>query len=461
MNLLTDLMPHQREAVEKIERSRVGALFMDMGTGKSRTAIELVHRKEERISKVVWFCPVSLKETVRREIFKHAPGEEVFVFDSKVSGDSVPRARWYVVGIESMSTSARVIQAAMRVIDSKAMVIVDESSYIKGPRSARTRWITQVSKVARYRLILTGTPMSQGFQDLYAQMYFLSPKILGYRSFYSFAANHLEYHPDYPGMVVRAHNTGWLAAKIAPYTYQVTKDECLDLPSKLYEERWFSMTDVQREYYEAAKERALAEWEGDEDSELLVFKIFSWLQQILSGYWWPDKDKERIVFEHRRLKVLGAVLEDIGKDEKVIVWAKLHWDVEAIMSLLGDAAVPFYGSMSEGERNEALDAWRGEGKRVLVATPGCGGHGLTLNEARFSIFYNNEFKYAHRSQAEDRNHRIGQERAVTYLDLACSGSLDERILDCLSRKEDAAREFRDKVAACRDKKTVKQAIKSL
>jgi len=107
-------------------------------------------------------------------------------------------------------------------------VICDESSYIKGHSAIRTNRITYISSRAKYRLALTGTPISQGVEDLFAQMRFLSPKILGYRSFYSFAANHLEYSDKYPGMVVRAHNLEYIAAKIQPYVYQVTKEECLD-----------------------------------------------------------------------------------------------------------------------------------------------------------------------------------------------------------------------------------------
>ncbi len=163
------------------------------------------------------------------------------MFDDKTSANDLPRdAFWYIIGIESVSSSNRVAVAANSLTTTETAVIVDESSYIKGHNALRTQRITRYSEPARYRLALTGTPMSQGVQDLYAQMRFLSPKILGYNSFYSFAANHLEYSEKYPGLVVRAHNTAWLAAKIQPYVYQVTKEDaglCLPLP-RLYNSRY-------------------------------------------------------------------------------------------------------------------------------------------------------------------------------------------------------------------------------
>jgi len=181
MLIRTELMPHQATAVVKVLHSRIGALFMEMGTGKSRTAIELVARRLPRIDRVIWFCPVSLKETVRQEILKHtdcAPAD-IHVFSDRTNERNVPPALWHIVGIESMSLSDRVTLAVNKLITSRTFVILDESSYIKGHRAKRTMRITELSKRARYRLILTGTPLSQGVVDLFAQMRFLSPKILG------------------------------------------------------------------------------------------------------------------------------------------------------------------------------------------------------------------------------------------------------------------------------------------
>lgn len=164
----TNLMTHQREAVAKVLPSRVGALFMDMGTGKSRTTIELANLRAGKIDKVVWFTPVSLKLSVAEEIRKHTDCQDIYVFDDKTNSRNLPRVRWYVVGIESMSSSNRVVAAVNKLITTRTMVVLDESSYIKGHNSKRTERLTYICSRARYRLILTGTPFSQGVVDLFA-----------------------------------------------------------------------------------------------------------------------------------------------------------------------------------------------------------------------------------------------------------------------------------------------------
>lgn len=470
MNLRTNLLNHQADAVAKVLPTRIGALFMEMGTGKSRTAIELVYRRLHKINRVVWFCPVSLKETVRQEILKHTDcTDDICVFNGKTNEKNVPRALWYVVGIESMSSSARVVRAVNRLVTTQTFVILDESSYIKGHNSIRTQRLTYICQRAKYRLILTGTPLSQGVVDLFAQMRFLSPKILGYNSFYSFAANHLEYSEKYPGMIVRAHNVPYLAAKIAPYTYQVTKEECLTLPDKLYEHRYFRMTGEQRTHYEIAKWDAIESLADDDIDSIAIFRMFSHLQQIVCGYWNRRIKRgvfEKLEFEHRRVEVLTDVIQDIPAGEKVIIWCKYHHDIKQIgpelEKMFGDGSVAyFHGGLSERKRVEQVERFRGDA-RFFLATQSAGGHGLTLNEAHYVIFYNNGFKYSERLQAEDRCHRIGQQNKVTYIDIECVDSIDERIATALANKGDVVQAFKAEVDQVKDKKgALRELIKSL
>lgn len=457
------LMPHQIPPLKKLIGSRVGGLFMDMGTGKSRCAIEFAMLRQSRINRVVWFCPVSLKETIRQEIIKHTDSEAIYVFDDDTTIRILPKAFWYIVGIESMSGSDRVVLTANSLITTRSFVIVDESSYIKGHRSLRTQRITHLSRRARYRMILTGTPISQGVEDLFAQMYFLSPKILGYNSFYSFAANHLEYSTKYRGLIVRAHRTDYLAAKIQPYTYQVTKEEAgLNLPPKLFDTRYFSMTWEQREAYEQAKWDILLSI-PDEDmiDSYVIFQLFSALQQIVSGFY---GDQE---FLHCRLDVLQNIIESLPSGEKVIIWCKYRYSIRGIVEMLSgcyglDSVAQFHGDLNEKERNREVERFRYEA-RFFVSTAACGGHGLTLNEAQYVVFYENEFKYANRLQSEDRNHRIGQTRRPTYIDIVCSNSIDGRIMDSHAKKGDAVYDFRRQVERVKgqDRKGMKEFFRKI
>lgn len=342
-----------------------------------------------------------------------------------------------------MGASDRAFLAVNQLLDERAFVIVDESSYIKGYTAKRTRRLTAACRNTAYRLLLTGTPLSQGPEDLYAQMTFLDQEILGYSSFYSFSANHLEYHPQYPGMVVRAHNTDYLASKIAPYVYQVTKDECLDLPEKVFESRYFNLMPEQSHWYDKAKDEILLNAPEPLDS-YTIFRLFGALQQITSGFW----NAYEVEFAHRRVSTLLDILGALPSSERVIVWCKYIYSVRALGDALPDSHL-YHGEMKTSERAAALGRWRDQG-RVLLVTLGTGGHGLTLTESAYAVYYEQGFKYSERIQSEDRIHRIGQERRPTYISIYARCGIEERIEDALNRKENLVKAFRREVNHAKD-----------
>lgn len=460
----TDLLPHQVDAVAKLLPTRVGGLFMDMGTGKSRTAIELARLRQSKIDRVVWFCPVSVKPTIRYQILRHTdcPPDAVCVFDDEITERTLPldSAQWFIVGIESMSSSARVILSAWRLVTADSLVIVDESTFIKGHHAKRTERITRLAQDCRYRLILTGTPFTQGAVDLYAQMRFLSPKILGYSSWYSFAANHIQWSDRYRGKIERTLNTEWLAAKIRPYVYQVTKDEALSLPVKRQTPRLCDLTSEQWAAYEEAKrvfveEVMLEEMEHPHrlQSSVPIFRLFTTLQSIVCGFAGDER------YPHRRLDLLLGVLAEIPAPERVVIWAKYRVSTQEIVEALtrhyGAAAVcEYHGSLNPKRREAELERWRASG-RFLVARQSVGAYGLDLTAAHWVVFYANSFKYSERIQAEDRCHRLGQTHPVTYIDLWAECKIEDRVAAALAGKSSVLKDFRaevDKVKAGRKHK---------
>lgn len=472
----TDLMPWQRAAVEKLKPTRVGGLFMEMGTGKTRTIIEIVKQRSHKIDRVVWFCPVSLKDTVRLEILKHTDCEDIYQFDDKTTAENMPDVRWVIIGLESLSSSNRVTFAVNELITEKTFVILDESSYIKGHKAKRTERATFLTEKAKYRFVLTGTPLSQGVEDLFSQMKFLSPKILGYRSWYTFARNHLEYSEKHPGLIVASHDTDQLAAKIAPYVYQVTKTECMELPGKKYRTKYCSLTSDQQYAYQMAKDKMLFEIDFDEEFKpYTIFRLYGALQQISSGFWNrricergqldPDDKYEFLTFQDNRFGTLLDIIEEIPGNDKIIIWAKFRYDINRIVSGLqekygSESVAVFTGDTKIKDRQSEVDKFK-TSARFFVATQSCGGHGLTLNEASHVIFYSNSFKYSERLQAEDRCHRMGQDKVVQYIDIISSG-IDEKIWSSLTKKENVAESFRHEVDAVKnDKAKLKDIVKLL
>ncbi|MCK7579283.1 MAG: DEAD/DEAH box helicase [Chromatiales bacterium] len=469
----TPLLPHQREAVAKLLPSRVGALFAEMGTGKSRISIELAQIRQAKIDIIVWCCPVSAKETIRREILKHtdtAPAD-IHVFDDHTSDGALPNARWFIVGTESISSSNRVTLALRALVTEQTFFIVDESHQIKGHRSRRTERLTLIARTARYRLILTGTPISQGIVDLFAQMRFLSPKILGYHSFYTFAANHLVYSERHRGMIERETNAEYLAARIRPYVYQITKDECLDLPDKRYSRRYGALTAPQEIAYAEAKERILLDEYllGDDDQwqrQIAIFHLFRCSR--------PSPAASRPTPTARSTPTRIAASACCARPSPAFQTTSRSSSGANTVTPSRRSAPPWSTIMAprpspsttadsrERERQANLDHWRDRG-RFLVATQSAGGQSIDLTRARYVIYYANAFKYSERQQSEDRCHRIGQTRPVTYIDLWSSSGIDERIERALARKENAVAAFREEVEKVRktNKERLRELVKNL
>lgn len=445
MYLKTELFEHQEKAVEKLSKIKVGALYMEMGTGKTRTALELIKNRLDKgkVNHVLWLCPCSVKENLKRDIIKHAGGD-VSMFT--------------ICGIETLSSSIRANSILLRLVkDKNVFLIVDESNLVKNHLAQRTRNIIRLAGCCKYKLILNGTPITRDEKDLFSQWYILDWRILGYRSFWSFAANHLEYDERIRGKIVRCLNTDYLVKKIAPYSYQVRKDECLDLPRKTYDTVYYELTKKQMYHYGQVADNLL--FEVDELEPHTIYRLFTGLQNVISGL----KVKTGNTLESEpffqnpldnpRIETLLEIID--GLEDKAIIFCKYTHEIVTITRIINeiygeDTALAFYGELNQMKRQENLKKFEGK-SRFLVANKTCAGYGLNLQFCSYIIFYSNDWDYATRAQAEDRVHRIGQNKNVHIIDVCAANTLDEKILDCLYRKENLVDSFKHEIEKQKDK----------
>lgn len=450
---MTDLYPHQRKAVEKLIHLKVGALYMEQGTGKTRTTLELIQRRLDagKVDCALWLCPCSTKRNLREDIEYHT-GDE-----SELSRNIIIR------GIESLSSSDRLyLQLRELVATHNVYLIVDESTLVKNKRAIRTERIIEISKGCTYKLILNGTPVSRNEADLFAQWYILDWRILGYQSYYSFAANHIEYYavrlPN-GSKVIDYHriksvlNIDYLTEKIAPYTYQIKKSECLDLPKKVYMRECFKMTKEQVKRYAVVKDSYL--FCVDEMRSDTIYKLFTALQHVTSGRNVLTGPTERMetetafeIEDNPRIIALKSILESDIKNQKCIIFAKYQAEIDEIIVLLnsmGKTCTVFTGDVSQKKRQENRQRFRKD-IQFLVANKACGAFGLNLQFCHNIIFYDNDFDLATRMQAEDRVHRIGQQYKVHIYDIYAENSIDEFILKCLDKKENMVDAFKRWIA---------------
>ncbi|MDU6263742.1 MAG: DEAD/DEAH box helicase [Anaerocolumna aminovalerica] len=443
MKLLTKLYPHQYKAVEKLQKIKVGALYMEMGTGKTRVALELIKLRLDagKVDHVLWLCPCSVKESLKRDIKKHTTGD---------------LSMFTICGIETLSSSIRANAILLRLVqEKKVYLIVDESNLVKNHRAKRTTNITKLAEFCPYKLILNGTPITKNEKDLFSQWYILDWRILGYQSFWSFEANHLEY--DDFGRIRRTLNLDYLVGKIAPYTYQVKKNECLDLPRKTYDTVYCHLTERQREHYQNVANDLLLEL--DELEPHTIYRLFTGLQNVISGLKVTVETnlKSKPFFnnplDNPRIETLLNLINKI--EEKAIIFCKYTHEIETITELINGkygegTAVKFYGELNQKKRQNNLKKFENEA-RFLVANKTCAGYGLNLQFCSYAIYYSNDWDYATRGQSEDRVHRMGQENNVHYIDICAAYTLDERILECLRKKENLVECFK---AELEDKKDI-------
>lgn len=309
----------------------------------------------------------------------------------------------------------------------RCLFLLDESHYIKTPGASRTQEVTALGKLAPYRRIMTGTPISRGTEDLFAQYRFLDPNIIGMSTFTAFTTAYCVRNEHRE--IVGYKQINQLRQLLAPYTSRRKKADCLDLPPKVYARRPVDLSEEQTRWYkevQAALKDAAAENKLDVKGAMDGLLR---LRQIVGGFL-PDGT----ALSNPRL----AEVEDIlyQTEGRAVVWATHTAEIKALAERIarGRPVRTYYGDTTDAARAEAIAYWRETDGAVLVANPGAGGTGLNLDGATTVVYYTHTFNAVHRWQSEDRTHRATTRHTVTYFDLVASGTVDVAILANLRRK---------------------------
>ena len=320
---------------------------------------------------------------------------------------------------------------------------IDESTTIKTPTAKRTKAIVKIGKDARYRRIATGSPVTKSPLDLYSQCDFLGEDCLNYNSYYAFQARYAvlveRKMPTHTfKQVVGYRHLDELKDKLDRFAFRVTKDECLDLPDKIYLRRDVDLTAEQKKAYEQMKLMALSVLDEGLVSTNNALTQLMRLHQIVCGYVKLD-DGQEIDLPNNRMSELMDLLAE--SDGKVIIWANYRKNIQdiklAIQKEYGMTSVAtYYGDTAAEDRQDIVDKFSDPKSelRFFVGNPTTGGYGLTLVSSHTVVYYSNSFDLEKRLQSEDRAHRIGQTEKVTYIDLIATNTVDEHIVKALRNK---------------------------
>ncbi len=466
------LFKHQEEAINFITaRDGCGALFHEIGCGKTRTALEIystlkytcdiklnnmVVRGNDPFLKLLVICPLSLIEG--------AWGEDIKKFTCykyrNCHDEPIEYCKdtdIYILNYESLLSEQKITALKKMLLFGNFMCVLDESSKIKNHKAKTTKALLALRDKFKYRVVMSGTPAPNCETEYWAQINFIQPGIV-HENFYPFRSYYFHLEREKNGekeiafgqvysklAAQQMFQRGWhyamtkqrceaLMLRIAPHAHYARKADCLDLPDQVDEVRSITMGKDQELAYRSMKNDLIAEIKDQcIVAQVALAKIMK-LRQITSAFAINDEGNVSCLPNNPKLKELESVLEEAG-NQQVIIWCQFQHEIRTIKEMLGDRAVTLYGETDD--RNESIVAFKNGQAQYLIAHPRSAGHGLTFVNCSLQVFYSLDYSWELYEQARGRTHRAGQVNKCTYIHLICKGTIDEEILHVLREKKDA------------------------
>ena len=453
---------HQITALEKSWNKETYAYFMEMGTGKTKVLIDnlAILYDKGAVNGALIVAPKGVVGTwYNQEIPTHLPNHIKNVstlWQANITKTQQEKLNCLfetgedlhilIMNVEALSTEKGKLFAAKFLRCHKTLMAIDESTVIKNPKAKRTKNILDLAELCKFRRIMTGSPVTKNPLDLYSQCNFLDPFLLNFHSYFAFRNRYAEMktlhmHGRQIQIVNGFKNLSELSEKLKSFSYRVLKEDCLDLPDKIWTKRHISLTPEQSKVYKQMKEQALAILKGKQVTSVSALTQLMRLHQITCGHFVADDGSVQEI-KNNRLTELMDVLEEV--EGKAIIWAHYQHDIKTIVSEIEKvhgqgSVVTYYGLTPQDERQDNIKKFQdNQDTRFLVGTPSTGGYGITLTAANTVIYYSNGYDLEKRLQSEDRAHRIGQKKSVTYVDILAEETVDEKIVEALRKKIDIA-----------------------
>lgn len=464
----TDPRPYQQECFDMIHNRAYNGILLPMGTGKSNIACAtMMHKfgKGEITGVLIFANKGSYRNWDKDQLVKHLRPDlkrRIVYWDSSTNMkrlddfkslyDRKDELKIFVVNIEAISNrkSQAVAECVKFIKYHRCYMLVDESSTIKNISAQRTENAIKLGERTVCRTIMTGSPITNSPLDVWSQCLFLSPYALGFDSFYAFRSTFCDLEKS--SVYQKGKKRDFISVSgfkrlddlrniLDKFCYIKTKEQCLDLPAKVYQRFYVEMSDEQSKLYNKFKKEAMIAINDSTVSATVVLAKLTKLRQIACGF--VNDDERNVHFiKNNRIEELMNILKETSS--KVVIWCHFVEMIKLIEMRIKEefgknSVVSYFGETSGEQRPENIRQFQEDDScRFFVSNPSVGGFGVTLTSSDYCIYFNNDYSLEKRDQSEDRLHRIGQERNVTYIDMIMSGTLDEYILEVLRSKRDVA-----------------------
>lgn len=441
-------------AIDKLNTDGCAALLMDMGLGKSLTSIAIIGylAKLNLIDKVLIVCPTSIISVWEEEFQKFADYD--YSIESIIGSTMSKRKDKLKLLCHKQNLKVAIInyEATWRMereinIYKPNIIICDESQKIKNPSASQSKTLHRLGVRAKYKIILTGTPVQNSPMDVFSQWKFLDPNIFGL-SFYAFRNRYAVMGGYYNHQIVKFKNMDELTSKAHSIAYRITKEEALDLPEQIFLNRYCELEPTARKVYDKVVKESYAELSSGEITATNILTKLIRLSQIAGGHVKDDDGKIQVISK-AKLNELKDIMEDVIVDnkKKLVIFARFIPEIESIKRLASEMGIEYAyitGEIKTEERGIMRDKFQNEENiKLFIAQIQTAGLGITLTAADTAVFYSLDFNYANYSQAIARTHRIGQKNTCTYINLISTDTADEKIIKSLENKEDIAKNIVD------------------
>lgn len=439
MYFKTDPFQHQRECLEAVGDKHHFAFLLEPGLGKTKVAIDLVaNRKLQRKTKypTLVVCPNTLVDNWVDEVIKHSDLKYVALTGSKGKRlDKLMCERdFYIINYEGVRIMWKDLVAKRF-----SCLILDESTCVKNVKAKQSKACYEIAKSVPDRYILTGTPIMNNPLDIYGQYRILNPLIFG-TSYYHFKYRYAIWGGYNNYQVVKWVNMTEYKSLVAAHAIHRTKEQCLDLPAKLYQVVKLDLPAEQAKVYSDLKKGFIAEFRDVVVSAPVVLTRLMRFSQITAGFTKDVEGVEHAFQKNPKVEWLLDFVNDLDADRKVVVFCRFTHEIALLEEALDGGGVEYVRVSGETkDRIERVKRFNTDPRyKVFIGQLQTTGIGINLTAASYVVFMTNSYSYGERVQAEDRCHRIGQSKNVTYIDLLYRNSVDINIHRTLRNKESLA-----------------------
>lgn len=432
----TDMWKHQLVAYHMAMLQDATMLALDMGTGKSKTAIDVAQNM--MALRVLVLCPKSVVSVWPRELEKHC-AVSFRTWALRKDWTVEKKARHLKKFLESPERAFVVVnydsawREGMRQVLLKQkwdLVICDESHRIKGHTAKASKFAAQLTKVSKKRICLTGTPLPHSPMDAFAQYRFLDPGIYG-DSFPKFRAEFALMGGYLNKQIVKYINPDRFNKRFYSIAYRVMADDVLDLPEFVDEPRTCDLTGEAKRVYRELETEFVAKIEDGEITVNNALVHMLRLAQVTGGAVKND-DGEVVVVGSDKARLLDEVVEDLPNGEPFVVFGRFHHDLDTIKGVC-EARGLTCGELS-GRRND-LAEWQDGRMDVLVVQIQAGGVGVDVTRSRVAIYYSLDFNLGNYLQSRARIRRPGQTRSGLWIHLVAEGTIDAKVYKALEKRQ--------------------------